>query len=389
MNVLFLYRIYPSYGGVEVVTTLLANEFIKGGHNVIIASFERGDNGILKQLDAKVQILELNFPIFSLTNISKIRSYNKIHCFDVIINQWGLPFYTSLFIKISLPSVPLVSVLHGSPIVAKTLLQTEAKIGNTRSIPKQYVLKLVLSFKRHVIKYGILYNLKVNRTYILLSNSFIPILENFVGKKHFKNLIAINNPITIDTDYSMHQSEKEHNILYVGRMDFHNKRVDRIIDFWERNCEKLPNWTLSMVGDGPYKSQIEDKAKKLTRVQLYPFTEKPPIDYYIKSDVLLLTSDLEGFGLVVIEAMSYGVIPIVYGSYEAIYDIIDNGQCGIITKRPFNNAEFDEAVYEVCTNDNKRYVLSKNAVIKSKKFSIESIMDIWYSVINNAKKIDK
>ena len=36
MNILFFYRVYPNYGGVEVVTTVLANRFIKDGHGVII-----------------------------------------------------------------------------------------------------------------------------------------------------------------------------------------------------------------------------------------------------------------------------------------------------------------------------------------------------------------
>ena len=41
MNILFFYRVYPNYGGVEVVTTVLANRFIKDGHGVIIASIEQ------------------------------------------------------------------------------------------------------------------------------------------------------------------------------------------------------------------------------------------------------------------------------------------------------------------------------------------------------------
>lgn len=386
MNILFLYRIYPSYGGVEVITSLLANEFINDGHQVTIASFERGNDGLLKQLNPKVKLLKLDRRVFSLSNIKKFRSWCKDSKVDVVINQWGLPFYTSLFVKISVPSVPLVSVLHGSPVVAKTLLQTESNIARTNNSLKKFYYMTLLVFKRQVIKYGLLYNLRVNKTFILLSDAFIPVFEGFVGKSNIGNLIAIGNPITISTDYSTHLNEKKHNILYVGRMDFPNKRVDRVIDFWKRNYEKLPDWTLTMVGDGPYKPKVEQIAIKLPRVTLAPFQEEPPIKYYKESDVLLLTSDLEGFGLVVIEAMSYGVVPVVYGSYEAIYDIIDNGKSGIITPKPFDNNTFDLAVIGICKDESKRIECSKKAVVKSKDFSVETIKKIWYSVINNVTK---
>lgn len=384
MNILFLYRIYPSYGGVEVITSLLANEFIKDGHKVTIASFERGNTGLLKQLNSDVKMLELDRRIFCLSNIKQFRSWCKEQKIDIVINQWGLPFYTSLFVKISAPTVPLISVLHGSPVVAKTLLQTEAQIKFEKYYFKKLFYKALLIFKRKVIKYGLLYNLSVNKTYVLLSKAFIPVFEKFTGKKNIENLIAIGNPITIYTDYSMHQFEKKHNILYVGRMDYPNKRVDRVIDFWERNCEKLHDWTLTMVGDGPYKPKVEEKAKKLPRITLAPFQEDPPVEYYKESDVLLLTSDLEGFGLVVIEAMSYGLVPVVYGSYEAIYDIIDDGKCGIIIPKPFDNDSFDMAVRDICNDDSKRMKFSKEAVIKSRIFSITEIKKKWYLVINNA-----
>ena len=75
----------------------------------------------------------------------------------------------------------------------------------------------------------------------------------------------------------------------------------------------------------------------IQRVCFKGFQVSPPIQHYKEASIFLLTSDLEGFGLVVIESMSYGVVPVVYGSYEAIYDIIDNGKSGLITPIPYNS----------------------------------------------------
>ena len=60
MNILFLYRIYPNFGGVEVVTTILANKFVEDGHNVTIVSFEQGNKELLEQLESKVVIARLS-----------------------------------------------------------------------------------------------------------------------------------------------------------------------------------------------------------------------------------------------------------------------------------------------------------------------------------------
>ena len=46
--------------------------------------------------------------------------------------------------------------------------------------------------------------------------------------------------------------------------------------------------------------------------------------------------------VLVLEAMSYGVVPVVYGSYESVYDIITNGEDGFITNVPFRNEEMSE-----------------------------------------------
>ena len=386
MNILFSYRIYPSYGGVEVITTLLANQFINDGHAVTIASYEQGNEGILKQLDKRVDLLNLENKKFSFKNIRTLRKYCRERSIDVIINQWGLPFHTSLMFKRSVPNIPIISVLHGSPVVARTLLKTEKKVYNADNKFVSLYYKVILEIKRTVIKKGIRYNIKNNNYYVLLSESFIPVLESFVGHSYFPNLTAIGNPITIKTDFSTHSEEKDKSILYVGRMDYDNKRVDRIVDFWKRCCNKLPDWELTMVGDGPYKQTVKEATNGLPRFNLMPFQEEPPIEYFKKASVLLLTSDLEGFGLVVIEAMSYGTVPVVYGSYEAIYDIISNGKDGFITSKPFNESEFDNTVLSLCNNQQVREKMSINAVEKSQSFSMSKIKRQWYTLIEKSIK---
>lgn len=93
MNFLFLYRIYPNYGGVEVVTTVLANRFVQDGHNVTIVSFEQPHMELLKELNNTIILEKLAYPVLSRQNIKKLHDIITVRNIDVIINQWGLPFF--------------------------------------------------------------------------------------------------------------------------------------------------------------------------------------------------------------------------------------------------------------------------------------------------------
>ena len=139
-------------------------------------------------------------------------------------------------------------------------------------------------------------------------------------------------------------------------MDYENKRVNRIVEAWKVLYEKYVDWELVLVGEGPYKSTLEEYIRRydIQRVCFKGFQVSPPIQHYKEASIFLLTSDLEGFGLVVIESMSYGVVPVVYGSYEAIYDIIDNGKSGLITPIPYNSQKTIDCISLLIENEELR-----------------------------------
>ena len=115
---------------------------------------------------------------------------------------------------------------------------------------------------------------------------------------------------------------------------------------------------------------------KNDKVQILP----NPIEYYKRASLLILTSEYEGFPLVLAEAMSFGVIPVVYGSYSAVYDIISDGVDGVIL--PYNKKGYDtkfasRKMKELMLDADKRNNLAQAAIITSKRYSVESIVDSW------------
>ena len=387
MNILFLYRIFPQYGGVEVVTTVLSNRFTADGHRVVIASFEQPHMELAKKLSPGIDLIKLDYPVFTKENVCKLHKELIDRKIDIIINQWGLPFKTTKLCYAAKKGTnsQLVSVLHGSPYTSKVILQAQDKVKNAKNPLSRGLYWAILKAKEEVIKYSIRYNVAHNSRYILLSEGFKQPLIDYTKVKDSSNIIAIGNPITVPVildDFSWEKKKKQ--ILYTGRMDYENKRVNRIIDAWDTIARDYPDWELVLIGDGPHKAELLNKINNnnIPRVHTEGFQEEAPISFFKDASIYMPISDLEGFGLVIIESMSYGVVPIVYGSYEAVYDIIENGKSGFITPMPYSNERTVEKLRFLIENEDERIKMGKNAMERAKLFSVDSVVKQWYSLIN-------
>ena len=385
-NILFLYRIYPNYGGVEVVTTVLANRMVADGHHVTIVSIEQPHMELSAQLAKGIDILKLEYPVVSKSNVAKLHDVIVERDIDVLINQWGLPYKTTILCNRAIKGTKckLFSVLHGSPYTSKVVIKAQDKYKNASSFIAKYLAYVELKAKEAVIRWSIRYNIRHNQKYILLSHAFVKPLLEYARVRKASNVTAIGNPITIDVNLKNFDLEnKKKQVLYVGRMDFENKRVNRIVDAWKTLYSDFPEWELFLVGDGPHKEELMSYVEKnnIERVKFEGFKKDPPIKYYNDASIFMLTSDLEGFGLVIVESMAYGVVPIVYGSYEAVYDIIDDGVNCFITPMPYSNDITIERMKELMLDKEKRLKMARAAMIKSQKFSLDTVIKRWYSEI--------
>jgi glycosyltransferase involved in cell wall biosynthesis len=144
-----------------------------------------------------------------------------------------------------------------------------------------------------------------------------------------------------------------------------------------------PDWKLTIIGDGDDRGDLEKRIHEygLKRVSITGFVN--PIKYYKRASILLLTSEYEGFGLVVAEAMSHGVVPVVYNSFESARDLVTDGYNGILVEKPYSTLTFTKVLQELMDKPNYLNELSNNSRIVSADYSIDKIAKEWYQLWNN------
>ena len=95
-----------------------------------------------------------------------------------------------------------------------------------------------------------------------------------------------------------------------------------------------------------------------------------------------MTSLYEGFPLVLYEAMNFGVVPVVFNTFQSVQEIITDGKDGYVVE-PFKIAEYREKVMELMRNSTQWEVLSNNAQLKSRANTIDAIGEIWLNLFDN------
>ena len=369
---------YPSYGGVEIVSTVLANQFIEDGYQVTIASYKQPLNEATRlNLSDQCNLLFLSYPVLSIKNIKKLREYILSHQIEVLINQWVVPFYATMVWEIATHGIncQVYSVHHNPPDTNMRIQSLKRQIESGKGY-----LKSLYYLVREISRLSLAFCIKNSHKFILLSPAFIPIAQKFSRVKHPTKFLSIPNPIPIPVSDKGISKEKE--IIYVGRIEYNQKRTDRVVDIWRELEPLYPDWKLTIVGDGDDREDLQNRIHEygLKRVEITGFVN--PINYYQRASILLLTSEYEGFGLVVAEAMSQGVVPVVYNSFESVKDLITDGYNGVLVEKPFSVSGFVRRVQELIENT-ELHVLSQNSRIASKRFSVNTIVQDWYQLWNN------
>jgi len=269
--------------------------------------------GILSNLK-KNKILYFILPFFLLQQFISIARLVKSEKIEIIHAHWIIPqaFIAVLYRKISGAKIKILATIHGSDF-----LGLSGKFGNKL---KKYVFDNIdeltvvsASLKDAVVEFGYkkeiyVYSMGIDTT------MFSPDKKNPNLKARF----------SINGEY----------LLYVGACT-ENKGIRYLVEAIPKIVAEYPDLKLLIIGDGVLKTEmislVEQQNVQDNVLFLGAILNNELPEFYATADIFVMPSLYDGFGLVNIEAMSCGTLPIV-SDIPVFREIIEDGKTGVLVE---------------------------------------------------------
>ncbi|WP_348822240.1 N-acetyl-alpha-D-glucosaminyl L-malate synthase BshA [Flavobacterium aestuarii] len=365
---------YPTFGGSGVVATELGLELARRGHEIHFITYSQPVR--LALLNPNVHYHEVivpEYPLFhfqpyELALSSKLVDMVKLYKIELLHVHYAIPHaYAGYMAKQMLKDegidIPMVTTLHGTDI---TLVGNHPfyKPAVTFSINKSdYVTSVSQSLKDDTLK---LFNIK----------NEIQVIPNFIelNKSEYDPAIPCSRSVMANAD--------ERIITHIS--NFRKvKRIPDIIKIFYKIQKEIPA-KLMMVGDGPEKEKAERMCRKYgIQDRVIFFGNSNEIDRILYlTDLFLLPSETESFGLAALEAMACGV-PVISSNSGGLPEVNSDGVSGYLSNVG-NVNEMAQNALKILKEESVLKEFKKNALHVAEQFDIKNILPIYEALYQKA-----
>lgn len=343
-------------GGTERVTAIIANELAKKGYEVSILSSFEGDNPFF-ELHPTIMIDEVyKYKVSMKKNgVSLIRKIRKF-----VIKQK----IDTLIVVDSLACVFTIPAMIGLNV--KHICWEHFNFNYNLGVKLRDIGRILAA--------------RYCDGVVTLTEEDKQLWINGLSKISAK-LISIANPTPYENIETFPKLESKV-ILAMGRLTS-QKGFDMLLQAWALVSKSHNEWILHIVGSGEEEPNLKSMAVDLNiieRVTFIPFT-KDVEKYYQEASFYCLSSRFEGFGMVILEAMSFGLPVISFDCECGPTELINKNINGFLTKSNDITA-LGQKLIEIMNMSNEKYIkLSQSAKMSSKKYYVSNLIDKWIEVI--------
>ncbi|MDT2882284.1 glycosyltransferase [Lactococcus lactis] len=345
-------------GGLQRISNFIGKELLKkhsvsflitdstfsveySGFNVI------KKNTVISKISKRFSKTHLEFIIKSKTIVNSTIYNKKIQ--TVVLSNWSL--FLAPLIRERFPTINIILWMHNSYEV--------------------YFNNYFKDYKRLLLE-----SMKVSDKVVCLTNSD---LRGY--GKYSNNVVKINNPLTFDG--SENKSNLQANLISLTcRYNIQHKGLDYLVQV----AKKIPKkWKIAVAGSGTdeeikgVKQLIKDNNVQDSIVLLGALRGEELLNHYKNSSIYIMTSRWEGFGLVLTEAMSFG-LPIIAFENSGSNEVLDNGKYGIVVEQG-NVEEFSRELNRMISDYDLRKKYSEKSLERVKDFGINAIISQWEKII--------
>lgn len=383
-TVLFLLDRYPAFGGIETVTTVLANSLAKYYRIIICSVHGEKEHELLHRLDKRITFRMLP-TAGKKERIAALETILTEYQVELVIYQdsYAPNQYLAHYIK-QRGGIKLIVAEHNSPSQSKKWVIELPRIPWWNLYRRcRLIYRNGKGHIKSLFRRTHLYRI-CDRYVVLAASLQQEFLENSFVRDTSK-LCAIGNPVSYEpADVSLCDKKKQ--LLFVGQFNG-IKGLDRILHIWERVQPQAPEWSLILVGDGPLMPEVRDyiHSHSLKNVVLEGFRTNVR-DYCAEASVFCLCSLFEGFPMVLPEAMCSGAVPVCFNSFAALADIITDGVSGYSVPA-FDEEAFAARLLQLMDDENVRKKIAQAALTQSAAFSIPAVSARWRALLEDALRM--
>jgi N-acetyl-alpha-D-glucosaminyl L-malate synthase BshA len=357
---------YPTFGGSGVLATELGKALADNGHNVHFITYQQPVR--LSGFYANIYYHEVRVPTYPLFDYPPYETALASTMVDVILNNdvqllhvhYAIPHASAAYMAKQILAkqnihIPVITTLHGTDI---TLVGRD----------KTYSPVVTFSMNESDAVTAVSQNLKDETYRNFKMEKDIQVINNFVDVNRFHR-----KPIDAFKKVIAPHGEK----IILHASNFRKvKRVDDVVKVFVKVNAEIPS-KLLFVGDGPERSYIESICRESSSHADIRFLGKQEQmeDILAVSDLFILPSEYESFGLAALEAMA-AEVPVISTNAGGLPEININGYSGYLS----NVGD----VEDMCKNilslfaDEKTYLqFKKNALEQALKFDISNIVPIY------------
>jgi N-acetyl-alpha-D-glucosaminyl L-malate synthase BshA len=354
---------YPTYGGSGVVATELGLELSKRGHEVHFITYNQPVK--LNLFNNNIHYHEVivpDYPLFhyqpyELALSSKIVDMVQLHKIEILHVHYAIPhayaaYMSKQMLKTRGINLPIVTTLHGTDI---TLVGSHPFYKNAVEFSinnSDAVTSVSEDLKKDTLSY---FSIEKN----------IEVIPNFVDLDKYNN---------IDKNFNRNVLANDDEKIITHISNFRKvKRIDDVINSYNLINKKI-NSKLILLGDGPERIKAEKLCDELNlndKVLFLGASNETAKILYL-SDVFILASTTESFGLVALEAMASSV-PVISTNSGGLPEVNKDGFSGYLSNVGDINTMAKNAI-KILEDSSRLQNFKKNAKLQANKFDVHNIV---------------
>lgn len=373
MRIVYIYKSIALLAGMERILVDKMNYLAdKLGYDIYLITYEQGIHPLSFPISTHIKHIDLGVLFYSVSKFpfpKRFWQYLKLRkSFKQKLYQTVRQINPDVVVATNY-SYPQLDIIAGIPGRSKRIIELH--------ISKEALLKSSEQTQSFVLR-------KIARIYDLYMLRQIKKFDRLVtlteqDKKRWETIYPTATVIpNILTLYPNEQARLESNsIISVGRLEA-QKGYDLLIEAWRSVTLKHPDWKMHIYGDGSCKALLTDMIRAAKIETSFILHQADPNIYqqYLKHSFYVMSSRFEGFGLVLIEAMSCGLPCISFDCPSGPAEIIKDGEDGILVENG-NIIKLSEAICYMIEHEEKRKELGSNARLNVLRYSQEDIMLQW------------